>query len=59
MTMGVVMPATFPNVLNKAPLKPAISFGEVSDTTAQPKAPMPFPKKAKHMITTTRVGEST
>ena len=52
-TIGVVMPAVLPKVLNKPPLRPPASLGEVSDTTAQPSAPMPLPKKATAMIATT------
>ena len=45
MTIGVVMAAVLPNILKRPPLSPAISLGEVSETTAQPSAPMPLPKK--------------
>lgn len=59
MTMGVVMPAVLPKVLNSAPDRPEISLGEVSDTTAQPRAPRPLPKKASDMMATTTVALST
>ena len=59
MMIGVVMPATAPNVLKTAPLRPAISSGEVSDTTAQPSAPRPLPKNASAMMATTSVDDCT
>jgi len=47
--IGVVIVDKLPNVLKSAPLTPAISFGEVSDTTVHPRAPMPLPKKDSAM----------
>lgn len=34
MTIGVVIAATFPNVLKRPPLRPAICLGEVSDVAS-------------------------
>ena len=53
MTIGVVMPAVLPKVLNKPPSRLPASFGEISDTTAQPGAPTPLPKNASDIIATT------
>ena len=46
MMIGVVIVERLPQVLNRPPLRPAISFGEVSEITVHPSAPMPLPKKA-------------
>ncbi|MNF15761.1 hypothetical protein D3C80_2184970 [compost metagenome] len=59
MTMGVVIDAMLPKVLNRPPERPAICLGEVSATTAQPSAPMPLPKKARVMKPTTIHSAST
>ena len=58
-TIGVVMPAVLPNMLKSPPLKPAICFGDVSDTTAQPSDPTPLPKNARAIRLTTTDDEST
>ena len=59
MTIGVVMLERLPKVLNRPPETPPASFGEVSETTAQPSAPMPLPKKASAMKPTTSAWPST
>ncbi|MNJ78529.1 hypothetical protein D3C77_763050 [compost metagenome] len=59
MTIGVVIEAMLPKVLNRPPDSPAICFGEVSATTAQPSAPMPLPKNARVMKPTTIHSAST
>ena len=43
-TIGVEIDDRLPHMLNTPPAKPVISFGAVSDITAQPSAPMPLPK---------------
>ena len=48
-----------PNILNKPPARPLISFGAVSAITAQPNAPTPFPKKAIDINKITSPIEST
>src|SRR5882762_3484079 len=58
MMIGVVIAAAFPKVLNRAPFIPAISLGEVSATTAQPRAPIPLPKKASDMQAMTSQSDS-
>ena len=58
MTIGVVIPAVLPKVLNSAPDSPPACLGEVSDTTAQPSAPTPLPKKASDMKPTTTASDS-
>ncbi len=53
MTMGVVIDEMLPNMLNRPPDRPAISRGAVSDSTAQPSAPTPLPKKDSAISATT------
>jgi hypothetical protein len=47
------MPAALPKVLNRPPLRPPASLGDVSDTTAHPRAPTPLPKNASDITATT------
>jgi hypothetical protein len=57
--MGVVIPATLPNVLNKPALRPGACRGDASDTTAHPSEPIPLPKKASAINVTTTTAPST
>ncbi len=58
MMMPVVMPAVLPNVLNKPPLSPMISLGDVSDTTGAgaksrrrgEQSDLPKPKRMLHFV---------
>jgi hypothetical protein len=47
MTIGVVMPAILTKVFSSAPLIPAAAFGDVSDPTAQPSAPIFFAEEGE------------
>ena len=59
MTIGVTIPAMLPNMLKMEPDKPMASFGDVSATTAHPRAPMPLPKNASDINATTIQGAYT
>lgn len=48
------MSATLPKVLNSAPLRPPASFVAVSNTAAQPSAPIPLQKNASDMVAMTK-----
>ena len=52
---GVVMPAMLPQRLKSAPFMPTMPFGEVSEMTVQPSAPMPLPKNEIDMNRIMRV----